>query len=310
VVLAVVVYLLLTRCERTPDSVRVAAVGDMACDPDDPQFLDSAADMCRQETVSDLAVVMDPTVLLGLGDFQYELPTMDAYRDVYGPTYGRLLNKTIPVYGNQEYKVQDANTFTAYFGDRIRDPRGYWSQDVGRWHIVVLNSNCAAVAGGCGKNSPQQQWLAADLKANPSKCVLAAWHHPRWSSGIAGSNERVGPLYQTLYSYHVDLLLSGHDADYERFGPLNPDGRPDDKGLRQFVVGTGGQAHYKPVAADTLRDEEGNLEVRTGQPRSDFTDFTHHGVLQLDLGPKSYKWIFHALDGSPPEEDTGSAQCH
>lgn len=300
VVVVLVVLWLLSRCTAGPSTVRVAAVGDMVCDPADPNFANTARDKgdnCRHVAVSDLAVALQPAVFLGLGDFQYELPKAAAYRSVYQQSYGRLYAKTIPVFGNQEYKVQDANTFTDYFGSRILDAKGYWSQEVGRWHVVVLNSNCAAVAGGCGTGSPQQEWLERDLDANGRTCVLAAWHHPRWSTGIAGHDPRTADLYQTLYDHGVELVLSGHDADYERFGPLDPAGKPDDKGVRQFVIGTGGQAHYRPTAS-------------AGAPASEFADYDHHGVLELNLAPDSYDWKFHVLEGSAPTEDAGRGTCH
>lgn len=309
VVLVLVLVWLLSRCSTAPDTVRVAAVGDMACDPDDPDYATGARDRCRHRQVSDLAVALDPEAFLGLGDFQYELPAAEAYRTVYGPTFGRLFDRTVPVYGNQEYKVQDANSFTAYFGDRIRDTRGYWSQDLGRWHLVVLNSNCSAVAGGCGKGSPQESWLAADLAAAESRCVLAAWHHPRWSTGIAGPDARTADLFRTLYDHKVELVLSGHEAHYERFAPLDAAGRPDPLGVRQYVVGTGGQAHYRPAAPDDARDENGDPTVRAGIPASDFADYDHHGVLELELRPDSWSWVFHQVGTGDPVVDAGSASC-
>jgi hypothetical protein len=309
VVLLVAAVAMLSRCSTAPDTVRVAAVGDMACDPDDPDFATGANDHCRQKQVSDLAVALNPSALLGLGDFQYEMPTMDAYRTVYGPSFGRLLSRTVPVFGNQEYKVQDANSFTAYFGKQIKDPElGYWSQELGRWHLVVLNSNCAAVGGGCGMGSPQQTWLADDLKNTDRKCVIAAWHHPRWSSGIAGADSRTADLFRTLYENRVELVLSGHDADYERFAPLNPDGKTDPLGVRQYVVGTGGQAHYRPGAGDGGRDEDGKLPVGAVPPTGEFVDFDHHGVLDLELKPDSWSWSFRAV-GVDDALDKGQASC-
>ncbi|GAA2574392.1 hypothetical protein GCM10010435_57280 [Winogradskya consettensis] len=313
-VIIVIVALLLVRCESSqPATVRVVAVGDMDCDPADPDMdknTKALGDLCRHKAVSDIAVALNPTILLGLGDFQYELPKAAAYRTVYGPTYGRLLNRTVPVFGNQEYKIQDANTFTAYFGNRIMDKKGYWSQQVGKWHILVLNSNCSAVTGGCGTGSPQQEWLVEDLKANKTKCVLAAWHHPRWSTGINGPDPRAADLYKTLFDYKVDLVLSGHEADYERFAPLNPDGTPDPHGVRQFVIGTGGQAHYRPAPNDDTHDEQGNPISTTGRPTSEYVDYDHHGVLELDLSPDSYKWSFHPLEADSAVTDTGSAKCY
>ena len=304
-VLAVLVLALcwsLSRCAAGPDTVRVVAVGDMACDPDDPDLAATSkarGDHCRHQAVSDLAVALRPAALLGLGDFQYELPTSEAYRTVYGPSFGRLRERTVPVLGNQEYRVQEASTFTAYFGDRVRDPRGYWSQELGRWHLVVLNSNCGAVSGGCGLGSPQQEWLAQDLAAADSRCVLAAWHHPRWSTGLAGDDPRTAALFGTLYDHGVELVLSGHEADYERFGPLDPDGRPDERGVRQFVVGTGGQAHYRPAAATG----------RTDGPAGEFVDYDHHGVLELLLEPGGWQWRFHPLEADRAVTDEGKGAC-
>jgi hypothetical protein len=302
---------LLIRQQSVPDIVRLVAAGNMACDPDDPHFTDHAADAgdhCRHDDVSTVAVRLNPTLLIGLGDYQFERPTSDAYRDVYDPSWGRLRERTVPVFGNQEYKDRDAKTFTDYFGGQVRDLRGYWSQDIGDWHLVVLNSNCESVPGGCATGSPQQQWLAADLSGDHHRCVVAAWHHPRWSSGIAGPVGRVSDLFRTLYDHRADLVLSAHDADYERYGPLDPDGRPDPRGVRQFVVGTGGQAHYPPDAAD--------LAPRAGiaAPASEFVDYRHHGVLELELLPGGWRWRFHALAaaGTRPlasVADQGSARC-
>jgi 3',5'-cyclic AMP phosphodiesterase CpdA len=273
----------------------------MACAPDDPNLKRTGraeGDNCRHRAVSDLAVALNPTLLVGLGDFQYELPTSLGYRTVYGPSWGRLRERTVPVYGNQEYKVQDASSFKIYFGDRVRDPRGFWSEEIGQWHLVVLNSNCSAVSGGCATGSPQQTWLAADLAAAGDRCVIAAWHHPRWSSGLAGSDARTADLFRTLYDHQVELVLSGHDAHYERFAPMNPDGRTDDKGVRQFVVGTGGQAHYRP-----------ELPPVAGAVKGEYADYDHHGVLALTLGPTSYQWGFRPLEASETVEDEGSANC-
>ncbi|GAB1640545.1 metallophosphoesterase [Krasilnikovia sp. MM14-A1259] len=303
VVLLLALVALLSRCSTTPDTIRVVAVGDMACDPDDPDFATGAHDHCRQKQVSDLAVALHPDVLLGLGDFQYELPTSQAYRTVYGPSFGRLMSRTVPVFGNQEYKVQDANSFTAYFGKQVKDPNGYWSQDIGRWHLVVLNSNCSAVAGGCGKGSPQQSWLDNDLKSTDRECVIAAWHHPRWSSGIGGPDPRTADLFRTLYEHRVELVLSGHDADYERFAPLDPDGKKDPLGVRQYVVGTGGQAHYRP---DPVQDTTPG--AKAARPIGEFADFDHHGVLDLQLKPDSWSWSFRAVGVGNPL-DKGEQRC-
>jgi hypothetical protein len=284
--------------------LRLVAAGDMACDPADPMFTARSAaegDHCRHDDASEIAVRLHPDLLLGLGDYQYEVPTAKAYRDVYGPSWGRLRQVTVPVFGNQEYKVRDAQPFRAYFGDRIGAQRGYWSVDIGAWHLVVLNSNCATVAGGCGEDSPQQRWLRRDLDGTDRRCVLAAWHHPRWSTGIAGPDDRTTALYRTLYAHRVELLLSGHEADYERFDQLDPAGRPDPAGVRQLVVGTGGQSHYAPTAADT--PWRGKVDA----PASAYLDHDHHGVLELNLAAGRWQWRFHALGAAVA--DHGGGRC-
>ena len=123
-------------------------------------------------------------------------------------------------------------------GDRSK---GYYSFDIGTWHLIVINSNCASI-GGCGSGSPQEQWLRADLAAHPSVCTMAYWHHPRFSSGGHGDNSSMQPIWQALYDYRADLVLAGHDHDYERFGPQTPAGVLENaRGVRSFVVGTGGK---------------------------------------------------------------------
>jgi hypothetical protein len=295
----------------SPATIRVVADGNMACDPADPHFharSAAAGDNCRAVDVSTVAVGLKPALLLGLGDYQFEQATTDKYQAAYGPSWGRLRAKTVPTYGNQEYKDSGAETFLGYFGALVVNPAGYWSQDAGAWHLVILNSNCESVAGGCATGSAQQQWLSADLKANRKKCVLAIWHHPRWSSGIAGPDVKVQDLYRTLYNHRVPLLLSAHEADYERFGPLDPQGKTADHGVRQFVVGTGGQAHYVPDPAETARRSPAT------QPADQFADYTHHGVLELNLAENGWTFKYHALTdaGATPAArvvDQGSGRC-
>lgn len=296
--------LLLRACAPAePDVITAVAVGDMACDPTDPKFGggQGEGDWCQQQAVSDLAVSMNPDLLLGLGDYQYELPTTQGYDEVYGPTWGRLREITRPAVGNQEYKVFQANTFRSYFGDLAGDPRGYWSYDEGPWHFVVLDSNCTTVVGGCGEGSPQQQWLAQDLADNTKPCTLAYWHHPRFSNGIMGPDQRTRALWRTLMGNRVALVLSGHEADYERFPRLDEDGRNDLTGPRQFVVGTGGQIHYDPQVGDAP------WRQKLTPVASDVVDFDHHGVLKLTLRDGSYDWEFVTPDGDVL--DSGSDTC-
>lgn len=304
-VLLVLVALLLLRACRSeePAEIRVVAVGDMACDPTDPEYNDGRGteDWCRQADVSDLAVSLEPDLFLGLGDYQYELPTTAGYDEVYGPTWGRLREITRPALGNQEYKVYQANTFRSYFGDYAGEERGYWSYDKGPWHFVVLNSNCTTVVGGCGEGSPQQQWLAEDLAAHEGMCTVAYWHHPRFSNGIMGPDQRTLALWKTLMGHRVAAVLSGHEADYERFPRLDEKGRNDLTGPRQFVVGTGGQIHYHPQVGDAP------WRQKLTPVDSDYVNFDTHGVLQLTLKDGSYDWEYVSIDGEVL--DSGSDTC-
>ena len=156
------------------------------------------------------------------------------FRAFYDKSWGAFKSITSP--GGRQSRVPAPTTRPAtsrYFGARAGDPsRGYYSFDVGRWHLVALNSNCGQV-GGCKAGSPQERWLRADLAAHPASCTLAYWHHPRFSSGGHGDNVSMQPLWQVLADAHAELALSGHDHDYERFAPID--------GIRQFVVGTGGR---------------------------------------------------------------------
>ena len=301
VVLAAAILLLVRACVGgQPDVVRAVAVGDMVCDPNDPA--QGGAKSCKAQQVSDIAVGLKPDAFFGLGDYVYEVPKSDTYQDVYDPSWGRLKDITLPAIGNQEYKVHEANTFRTYFGDRAGPEQGYWSTEFGKWHVVVLNSNCTVVVGGCKEGSPQQQWLAQDLKDSKDKCTVALMHHPRWSTGLGGPDGRLQDLFATLAENRVELLLSGHEADYERFAALNADGVPDPNGTRQFVVGTGGQVVYQPGEGDAPWRNKGRTVS------SEFRDFTQHGVLELTLRPDSYDWSFHALDGKVL--DKGSGQCN
>ena len=306
VVAVVVAALLLWRsCSPSdPMPFRAVAVGDIACDPTDPFYAGGAgaSDRCQQKATSDLAVAFNPSLFLGLGDYQYELPTSAAYTDVYGPTWGRLRGITRPALGNQELKVFHANTFRSYFGDLAGPAEGYWSFDVGTWHFVVLNSNCTTVVGGCAAGSPQQKWLEADLSSSTQKCVAVVWHHPRFSNGIAGPDQRTKDLWATLTEHDVELVLSAHEHDYERFPRLDALGRNDVHGPRQFVVGTGGQVHYDPAVGDAP------WRQKLTPVASDAVDFRDNGVLELTFDRSSYSWVFRTTSGRAA--DSGSDTCH
>jgi acid phosphatase type 7 len=273
----------------------IAAAGDIACDPESSSFRggEGRGLACRQKATSDL--LLGPYVgVLALGDIQYENGAHESFVRSYDPTWGRAKAITTPVPGNHEYRTAGATGYFRYFGTVAGDPaKGYYSTDVGGWHLVALNSNCAA-AGGCERGSPQEIWLRDVLAASPARCTLAFWHHPRYSSGMHGSDRAYRAFWQALYEARADVVLVAHDHDYERFAPQDADGGRDDAlGIRQFVIGTGGHS------LRTFPRIEPNSEVR---------DSSSFGVLELTLGPDAYAWRFRPAVGS--FTDSGAASCH
>lgn len=234
--------------------------------------------------------------VLALGDLAYEAGSPAEFRDCYDPAWGRLKERTRPVPGNHEYGTQGAEGYFSYFGDIAsprepgctRDCQGYYSYDLGAWHLIALNSEIAMNAG-----SPQEQWLRADLAAHPTECTLAYWHRPRFSS-TRPNNVVAHDLFQALYDYGADVLLVGHDHVYERFAPTGPSGQLEqERGIREFVVGTGGAPLY---------------DFRFIQPTSEVREHETWGVLKMTLRPTSYDWEFIPIPGQT-FTDSGSAPC-
>jgi len=275
----------------------IVAAGDIACDPADASFNGGAgsANTCRMKVTSDLVASINPVAVLPLGDNQYEDGTLPKYQQSYEPTWGRLKSITHPAVGNHEYLQPRASGYFSYFGSAAGDPtKGYYSYDLGAWHLIALNSNCAP-AGGCRAGSPQELWLKADLAASPAFCTLAYWHHPRFSSGLHGTDPAYDAFWRALYQGRADVVLVGHDHDYERFAPQDPNGAADRlRGIREFVVGTGGRSHYR---------------FRTREPNSEVRDSSTFGVLVLTLHPTGYDWRFVPEPGRS-FTDAGSGSCH
>ena len=268
-------------------SVVVAAAGDIACPPGRPATPVS----CQQRATADLVAALHPSAVLTLGDNQYRSGGLASHRAAYGPTWGRFLAGTYPTPGNHEYRTPGAAGYFDYFGARARTRgEGWYSYQLGAWHVVALNSNCWAV--DC---RAEVAWLRADLAAHPARCTLAYWHHPRFSSGWEGGTRSVAPFWSARYAAGADLVLNGHDHDYERFAPQDPQGRADPaKGLRELVVSTGG------APALPLRATRPNSQVRQGDV---------FGVLRLTLEPRGYRWTFVRAAGAA-FTDHGSASCH
>jgi hypothetical protein len=279
----------------------VAAAGDIACDPGWPTFNAGlgTADECRQQYTSDLVVAGSYDAVLALGDTQYESGAFDAFTASYDPTWGRVNAITHPVVGNHEYGTPEAAGYFDYFtGVGVQEgpagPRGlgYYSFDLGKWHLVALNSNCKFVS--CSRGSKQGAWLRDDLERSDAPCVLAYWHHPRFTSRGQSGERAVRPLWRALQAAGAELLLSGHDHNYERFRPLTVGGERDPEGVRQFVVGTGGKSllpFTKVVPGSQVRIDDA------------------YGILELRLRRAGYAWEFlREPDGKVL--DSGQGRCH
>jgi Calcineurin-like phosphoesterase len=228
------------------------------------------------------------------GDNAYPDGSAAQFHDCYAPTWGHHLERTKPTAGNHDWLTKGLAGYRDYFGEKAGPADASWySFDLGAWHVIVLDSDCVFV-GGCLPASPQGVWLGADLKASTAECTMAIWHHPRFSSGEHGNDASVWPFWDALYRGKADVVVNGHDHDYERFGPQDPAGREDKAaGIREFVVGTGGAVlrDFPTVAAHS--------EVRIAST---------FGVIRFVLHPTSYEWSFIATSGTVA--DSGTGPCH
>lgn len=278
----------------------IAAAGDIACDPADPYYYNGLGDAthCRQGYVSNLLVNAGLAAVLPLGDLQYDSASYADFQTSYHPSWGRVKSISRPALGNHE--PGSASGYFDYFngkgvksGPAGERGKGYYSFNIGAWHLVALNSNCARVS--CAAGSQQERWLRADLAANQTTCTLAYWHHPRFSSGHDGNNSFMQPLWKALNDGHVDVALTGHSHNYERFAPMDANGRLDrNRGIREFVVGTGG-AFFTGVGSP--------------KPNSEVRQNTTYGVLKITLSPTSYAWRFTPEAGKQ-FSDSGTGPCH
>ena len=246
------------------------------------------------DATSNILVSTSGTVFT-LGDNAYPNGSATDYANCYDGSWGRVKGRTMPTPGNHEYQTAGAAGYFGYFGSAGGDPtKGYYSYDLGAWHIVVLNSNSACTTISCSATSAQVQWLKADLAANTKSCTLAYWHHPRFNSGAEHGNlTAVGPFWDALYAAGAEIVLNGHEHLYERFAPQTPNAVADPNGIRQFTVGTGGAALYS---------------FGVIQPNSERRNNTSMGVLKLTLKSGGYDWQFIPATGS--FTDSGSGICH
>jgi hypothetical protein len=278
----------------SPTDPVVVAVGDIACPA-------TGGPSCRQAATEAIARSQNPSAVFVLGDNQYDSGLYSEYTGLgaYGATWGVFNPIVHPVPGNHEYLASSAAAgYFQYFGVVAHPPEGYYSFNLGTWHIVALNSNCSDTSGcsdalAGGTTSAQTSWLQSDLAANRSPCVLAMWHHPLFSSGWTLGTPGVAPLWTALYSAHADVVLSGHDHLYERYAQEDPTGNATTSGIREFVVGTGGES------LNGLSAHPSTLQA------SDASDF---GVLVLTLHAGSYSWKFVNISGTTV--DSGTTACH
>ena len=264
-------------------------------------FLVGAGDIadCSRTTDEATARLLDKIegTVFTAGDNAYPSATDEDFENCYDPTWGRHKARTYPAPGNHDYETANASGYFNYFGAAAGNPGGggYYSYELGEWHVVALNGVCVEVEG-CGEDlQVMLRWLEQDLAANEKPCTLAYWHQPLFSSGYHGNEDKMKPIWQALYAANADVVLNGHDHDYERFAPQDPNGVADSaRGIREFVVGTGG-ASLRPI-------EE-------AKPNSEVHNDDTHGVLKLTLHSTSYDWEFVPIAGKT-FTDSGSDSCH
>ena len=258
----------------TPDSVIFVGAGDISsCEND------------NDELTAQLLDTISGTVFT-TGDNVYNRGTPSEFINCYDPTWGRHKNRTQPVPGNHDYGTAGASGYFEYFNN----VPPYYAYNLGNWRIYALNSEMSV-----STDSPQVTWLQADLAANPSRCVLAYWHQPRWSSGtLHGSDPTYQTLWEFLYGAGAEVVINGHEHNYERFAEMNAAGEVISPGLREFVVGTGGNGLYRFGGA---------------LPASEVRDNSTYGVLKLTLRAGGYDWEFVPVAGSS-FTDRGSSDCH
>jgi hypothetical protein len=290
---------------RAQPDPTIVAVGDIACQSFSQGDGQGA---CRSDEVADLIRRLDPTRFLALGDLQYNNGTLGEFMKVWDVQFGDLKPITLPTTGNHEYGTEGAADYYTYWGARSAPGLGYYSVNLGAWHIVSLNSDICGDPPGCGPGTPQYEWLKADLRQNRNAtCTLAFQHHPRWDwrpwekwvdedGTTQNGGSEVKPyidMVKLMDANGVDVLLVGHNHLYQRWAPQDGNGNVDPNGIREFTVGTGGRSLY-PFGPG---DQPANLRV---------TQNKAFGVLQMTLHPTSYDFRWVSLPGEPAFSDAGN----
>jgi hypothetical protein len=286
----------------SPSPVRIAAVGDIAC----KNAPGNNRQVCQYDDVAAAIARRDYDRFLVLGDVQYEYGRYQDFVDNYDRYFGRLLPITEPVPGNHDYGTAGGAGYYRYFGRVGQNPDGYYSYNLGGWHIVALNSAICPAFTGCGRGDPQYEWLRSDLAGSDALCTLAYWHHPRWdwlkyqNADWTEDYEwlRSKPFWDLLSAAQADVVLSGHNHNYSRWAPMDANGKRDPNGIRQFIVGGGGR----------------NLNG-FGSPSTKPATFQAgwsggFGYLAMSLRSGGYDWRFMPADGQLTFVDEGSGSCH
>ena len=290
---------------RSRPGSQAGVTGRNAKEPPQPFVLVGAGDIAGCSALAGAEATAKlieqiPGTVFAAGDLAYERGTAQEFRDCYGTTWGRFKDRTRPTPGNHEYNAGAGKAYFAYWGEQAGTPeKSYYSFDLGKWHVIALNTNCVAPGvGGCGVGSPQEKWLKQDLAQHANSCVVAYGHHALYSSGVFRSHAvhpELRDLWRDLYEAHADLVVAGHEHSYERFSPQDPDGNLNQKtGIREIVVGTGGRSH-DPLGA--------------ALPNSVVRNFETFGVLKLTLWPDRYTWEFIPVNAEG-FRDSGEASCH
>jgi hypothetical protein len=292
----------------------IAAVGDIACN----SLPSEHVRRCAYDRVAQAIRDLDPTAFLALGDLQYLHGSLEDFRRYYDRSFADLLAITYPTIGNHETYTLYGEGYYAYFGDRAAPPGGWYAFDLGTWHLVSLNSQLCkgstwtpelgqrapitkspAIDRGCGPGTPEYEWLRRDLATHPAACTLAFMHHPLFGSEPYPQGVflyQLQPLYELLDTQGVDVVLAGHEHNYQRFAPMDAFGRPDPAGIRQFVVGTGGSTYGDLPEGDAAANREAAQDDA-------------FGVLSMTLLDGAYEWAFVSAPGEAVYEDAGRADC-